>query len=123
VIDQYGRARRYKTRHRVTNVVVTAASPADLNRAPDYQMMNKGIDIYSPRFRFRGPVRDPVSGATTTHPDEVEWHGSLFVVDSFSDFSNYGRGYTYVHCISLDAVDGQPIPTERIHQPAMGSAD
>ena len=123
VVDQFGRARRFKTRRVVNDAVVIAASPADLQRAPDYQMMNKGIDIYSPTFRFRGPVRDPVTGSITTHPDEILWHGSTFVVDSFSDFSNYGRGYTYVHCVSLDAVDGQPIPTERINAPPMGTAD
>lgn len=129
VVDHYGRARRYKTRFVVNNAVVIAASPADLQRAPDYQLMNKGLDIYCPTFRLQGPVRDPVSGQTLTHPDEIEWHNSMFVVDSASDFSNWGTGYVYTHCVSITAVDGPPEPSPSRppvgipFPPTMGTAD
>lgn len=110
VVDQFGRVRRYKTRYTVANAVVTAASPSDLRREPNYELMAKSIDVYVPQgFRLQGPVRDPVSGAMRTQPDEIIWHGSTFVVNAASDFSGYGMGYTYAHASSIEAMDAPPL--------------
>src|SRR5215471_420544 len=56
--------------------VVTAASPVDLQRVPEWGMMNKAISIYTP-FRLQGHAVDEVGNVT--HPDEVLWRKSLFI--------------------------------------------
>jgi hypothetical protein len=71
--------------------------------------MSKSITIYSPSFRLQGPVIDKVTGNQTTHPDEVDWHGSTFVVRHMEDYSGYGRGFTMAIAESIQAVDGPPI--------------
>lgn len=110
VIDQFGRARRYKTRFVIRNAVVTAASPSDLRREPNYELMAKSIDVYLPDgFRLQGPVRDVVTGAIRTQPDEIRWNNAMFVVNAASDFSNWGRGYTYAHASAIEAVEPPPL--------------
>jgi hypothetical protein len=107
-IDKNGRVVRF--RRAITNVqaVVTATSPDDLQRLPDYEMMNKSISVYCPAFRLQGPVRSD-NGVLQTQPDEIYWHGSTFVVHSMQDFSGFGRGFTSAIAVSLDAVDAPPI--------------
>lgn len=115
-IDQHGRVVRTPTVI-TTQGVVTASSPDDLNRLPDEQYMNKSITIYSP-FRFIGPV----IGNPQTHPDEITWHGSRFVVRALDDYSGYGRGFMMVVCTSIEAVDGPPLPGDPSFPPTVGSA-
>lgn len=109
VVDQWGRTVRYKQRIANVAAVITATGPDDLQRMPDYEMMNRSISIYCPEFRLQGPVRDPSTGLGRTQPDEITWHGSTFVVHSVQDHSGYGRGFTSAIAISIDAVDGPPL--------------
>ncbi len=95
---------------------VVAAVTADLERLPDYQFMSQLIMIYSPSFRLQGPIIDKVSGNQTTHPDEIDWHGSTFVIRHEEDYSGYGRGFMMAIAESIVALDGLPMP------PPMGSA-
>ena len=115
-IAQTGRVIRKRTPYYNVAAVVVPSSPADLERLPDYQLMSKSITIYSPSFRLQGPIIDKVSGNQTTHPDEIDWHGSTFVIRHEEDYSGYGRGFTMAIAESIVALDGPPMP------PPMGSA-
>lgn len=108
-VNQYGRTQRFKQRFNNIAAVVTATGPDDLQRLPDYALMQKSISVYCPEFRLQGPVQDPQTGLGRTQPDEIHWHGSTFVVHSMQDYSGYGRGFTSAIAISIDAVDGPPI--------------
>lgn len=104
-IDQHGRVIR--TPQQLTALaVVVPTSPSDLARLPDEEYMNKAITIYS-QFRLQGPVK--VAG-TRTHPDQVLWHGSTFVVRLLDDYSGYGRGFLMAIATSIEAIDGPPLP-------------
>jgi hypothetical protein len=105
-VDQNGRVVRVPSTLTALAVVVPT-SPNDLQRLPDEEYMNKAITIYS-QFRLQGPVNDPVLGRT--HPDEVIWHGSTFVVRALDDYSGYGRGFVMAIAVSIDAIDGPPLP-------------
>ena len=110
-VDRNGRVVRFKTPYTV-NAVVTATGPDDLQRLPDYEMMNKSISVYCPDFRLQGPVRsaeDNTNNLNETQPDEIFWHGSMFVVISMQDYSGYGRGFTSAVCSSIDMVDAPPL--------------
>lgn len=101
-ISNKGRVMLSETARTVAAVVI-AASPNDLQRLPDYEMMNKAIRITSPQFRLQGPVVDELGNQTL--PDQVLWHGSMYVVTSLDDYSNYGRGFTSVIAISMTQPD------------------
>ena len=107
-IDKNGRVIRFRRAFTNIAAVVTATSPADLQRLPDYELMNKSISVYCPDFRLQGPVRND-TGVLQTQPDEIYWHGSTFVVISLMDYSGYGRGFTSAIAASIDAVDAPPI--------------
>jgi hypothetical protein len=108
-IDKNGRVVRFRRAFTNVQAVVTATSPDDLQRLPDYEMMNKSISVYCPEFRLQGPVRSGGNGVLQTQPDEIYWHGSTFVVHSMQDYSGYGRGFTSAIAVSIDAVDAPPL--------------
>lgn len=87
--------------------VVTAASPVDLQRVPEWGMMNKTISLYTP-FRIQGPATDEMGNIT--HPDEILWRNSLFIVNFMEDYSGYGRGFVHAVATSKQNVDYPPIP-------------
>ena len=107
-IDKNGRVIRFRRAITGVAAVVTATSPADLQRLPDYELMNKSISVYCPDFRLQGPVRNG-NGVLQTQPDEIAWHGSTFVVISMMDYSGFGRGFTSAIAASIDSVDAPPI--------------
>jgi len=115
-IGQNGRVFRTSTPNYGVQAVIVPSSPQDRQRLPDYQLMQKSITLYSYSFRFQGPAIDPVTGTKTTHPDEIDWHGSRFVVRHLEDYSGYGQGFVMAIAESIQAIDGAPIPTP------MGSA-
>src|SRR5262245_50594041 len=78
--------------------VVTAASPDDLARLPEGEHMNKAISVYS-MSRIQGPSRDEVG--IYYHPDQILWHGSLYVVNVLEDYSGYGRGFVHAVATSV----------------------
>ena len=90
-----------------TQAVVTAASPNDLQRLPEEEYMLKSISIYT-MFRLQGPTVDEVGNQTL--PDQVLWHGSLFVVRALNDFSGFGRGFVNAIAVSVQAVDPPLMP-------------
>jgi len=112
-LDQHGRVIRYKRRFDNIAAVVTATGPDDLQRIPEYEMMNKSISVYFPEgIRIQGPVRRdmPTTGLLDqTQPDELLWHGSTFVVHSVQDYTGYGRGFSSCIAISIDSVDAPPL--------------
>jgi hypothetical protein len=87
--------------------VVTAAGPTDLQRVPEWGWMNKTISLYTP-FRIQGPATDEVGNVT--HPDEILWRNSLFIVNFLEDYSGYGRGFVHAVATSKQNVDYPPIP-------------
>jgi len=87
--------------------VVTAASPVDLQRVPEWGMMHKTISLYTP-FRLQGHAVD--EAGNVTHPDEVLWRNSLFIVNFLEDYSGYGRGFVHAVATSKQNVDYPPIP-------------
>lgn len=109
VVDQYGRAQRYKQRFSNIKAVVTATGPADLQRMTDYELMRKSISVYTPEFKLQGPVQDPQTGLKRTQPDEIIWNHNTYVVSTMMDYSNWGRGFTSAIAISIDAVDAPPL--------------
>lgn len=102
-IDGHGRVVRAEQHFDDVAAVVTMATPNDLLRLPEEEHSQKAITIFSPAFRLQGIV----SGYT--HPDEVEWHGSRFVVKAADDYSGFGRGYTSVVAVSVGPQDGPPL--------------
>jgi len=111
-LDRHGRVVRFKKKYPGVVAVVTATGPDDLQRLPDYQMMQKSISVYCPQFRLQGPVRKnlPTTGLLDqTQPDELVWHGSTYVVHSMQDYSGYGRGFTSCIAVSIDSVDAPPL--------------
>jgi hypothetical protein len=90
-----------------TLAVVTAASPVDLQRVPEWGWMNKTISLYTP-FRIQGPAKD--EAGNVTHPDEILWRNSLFIVNFMEDYSGYGRGFVHAVATSKQNVDYPPIP-------------
>jgi hypothetical protein len=105
-IDQHGRVVRIATQMTPLAVVVPTA-PNDLQRLGDEQYMNKSITLYS-QFRLQGPVDDSALGRT--HPDEVLWHGSNFVVRQVEDYSGFGRGFIVAIATSIDAINSPAVP-------------
>jgi hypothetical protein len=87
--------------------VVTAASPVDLQRVPEWGMMNKTISLYTP-FRLQGPATD--EAGNVTHPDEILWCNSLYIVNFLEDYSRYGRGFVHAVATSKHNVDYAPTP-------------
>jgi len=110
VLSNKGRVTTKETARTVAAVVVSA-TPDDLQRLPDYEMMEKAIRVTSPQFRLQGIVMDELGNKTL--PDQILWHGSMYVVHSLEDYSNYGRGFTSVIAISMTQPDppvmGPPI--------------
>jgi hypothetical protein len=104
-ISQYGRVATINTQFTM-QAVVTAASPDDLSRVPDYQLMHKTISIYS-ITRLQGPADD--GSGNQTMPDLVLWHGSTYVVRMVDDYSGYGRGFIHAVCEGVQAVDPAPM--------------
>jgi hypothetical protein len=117
-IDNHGRVIRTKT-DTATRAVVTPSTPDDLQRLPDEQYMQKAITVFTP-FRLQGLVEGP--DGVVTHPDEITWHGSDFVVQSFEDWSGYGRGYTQAVAVSIQSVDGPPAPGPAVMWRTEGTA-
>jgi hypothetical protein len=108
-IDQHGRVGR-QFQNMIAPAVIVAATPDDLQRLPEEEYANKAIRVYS-QFRFQGPVAEPASvGQPRTHPDELLWHGSRFVVRALDDYSGYGRGFVMVIAVSVEAIDAAPLP-------------
>lgn len=107
-VDQHGRAMRTIQSYPNVAAVVAPVSPNDLKRLPEEQYFNKAIVVYSPGFRLQGIVMDAATG-DETEPDQIIWHGSTFVVRAFDDYSGYGRGFTGVIAVSIDAIDGLPV--------------
>lgn len=107
-VDQYGRVSVTNQQFTMLAVVV-AASPNDLQRVPNYQQMGKAISIYSISPRLQGPALMYGSGEET-QPDQIVWHGSLYVVKLLEDFSGYGRGFIHTIAESVQAVDPAPFP-------------
>jgi hypothetical protein len=103
-IDQHGRGQATVKPLSIT-AVVTAASPADLQRLPEGEHMNKAISIY-PTQEIQGPAIDEIG--TVTHPDQVLWHGSLYVVRYLEDYSGYGRGFVHALATSMQSIDPPP---------------
>jgi hypothetical protein len=105
-IDNRGRVST-KDKSMSALAVVTAASPVDLQRVPEWGMMHKTISLYTP-FRIQGPATDEVGNVT--HPDEILWRNSLFIVNFLEDYSGYGRGFVHAVATSKQNVDYPPIP-------------
>ena len=112
-VDQYGRVQTSTTSFTMQAVVV-AASPNDLARLPDYEIMHKTIGIYSISPRLQGPAVDEIGQQTM--PDLILWHGSTYVIRLIDDYSGYGRGFIHSVATSIQAVDPPPMPE------ALGSA-
>jgi hypothetical protein len=85
--------------------VVVAASPSDLQRLPEGEHMNKAISVYSMQ-EIQGPAIDEVG--SFTHPDQLIWHGSLYVVRFLEDYSGYGRGFVHALATSMQSIDPPP---------------
>lgn len=81
--------------------VVVAKTPDDLERGPDYQIMQRTIQVDT-SFALQGP-------ASGFQPDEVIWHGTTFIVTSIEDFSKFGVGFVSAICRSVIATDVPPM--------------
>jgi len=89
--------------------VVTASSPADLQRLPEVEYMNKAINVCAPSNQFSDKA--PLQGPSDAHAaDEVVWHGSNYQVMSIQDYSGYGRGFIQATAISMTQPDPPPTP-------------
>jgi len=112
LISQTGRVSTSNTTFEM-QAVVTPASPSDLQRLPDYQQMGKAISIYSILPRLRGPALN--TDGSETQPDQIEWHGSLYVVRTIEDYAGYGQGYVHAIAETVQAVDPPPPDVNSVH--------
>lgn len=106
-VSNKGRLQLQETARTVAAVVIFA-SPSDLQRLPDYDLMNKAIRVTSPQFRLQGPAVDEAGNKTA--PDQILWHGSMYIVTNLEDASNYGRGFTSVVAVSMSQPDAPVMP-------------
>lgn len=82
--------------------VVYPASPNDLRRLPEAQIMAQTIVVIT-RFALRGASKD--GQAQEWEPDVVVWGGDNFLVIATNDYSQYARGFIYAICSSMDTTD------------------
>jgi len=106
-VDNRGRAQTTQVKIPGRGVVV-ASSPNDLQRLPEHEYFNKSISVTA-FFRFQGVAKD-ATGTIITHPDQILWAGSSYVVRALDDYSHYGRGFVHVVAVSVDYIDPPPIP-------------
>jgi hypothetical protein len=57
--------------------------------------------------RLQGPARN-IDGSQT-QPDQIEWHGSLYVVRLLEDYSGYGQGFVHTVAESVQSIDPPPM--------------
>jgi hypothetical protein len=88
--------------------VVVPASPNDLNRLPEADMMNRAITIYTP-YRLQSSSINHLTGSQTL-PDQIVWHNTTFIVRILDDYSGYGRGWIQATAVSYDSIPAPPIP-------------
>lgn len=88
--------------------VVYPASPNDLKRLPEAQIMAQTIVVIT-RFALRGASKD--SQAQEWEPDVVVWGGDNFLVIATNDYSQAGRGFIYAICSSMDTMDAPGVTT------------
>lgn len=80
---------------------VVAKPPDELQRVPEYQNVNRAIEV---------STNTPLIAGTPGHDaDIVVWHGDQFVVSSLDDYSKNGRGFVTALCISIDATNQPPM--------------
>lgn len=81
--------------------IVIDTPPNDLQRGADFQTAQNSIEV-STTFPLRGP-------APGYQPDQVVWHGDVYVVTSVLDYSKAGRGFVTALCQSVDLIDSPPM--------------
>lgn len=84
--------------------VVCRASPDDLQRLPELDLMDAYISVVT-QFRLRGPAR---AAGRQFKPDVIRWQGSSFVVKALDPYTNFGAGFVQAICGSVDSVDEAP---------------
>lgn len=80
--------------------VVTAASPNDLKRLPEFDMSRKAISIVT-QFRLQ-------LNSVGYKPDIVQWGGDNFLLVLLDDYSHYGAGFVEAIAASIDYQDVPP---------------
>jgi galactose-6-phosphate isomerase len=93
--------------------VVYPSNKNDLERFPNLQVTAKTITVIT-RFALRsesetqpgyGETGSPIDYA----PDIVQWNGDSFLVSAVEDWSNFGPGFTFAICQSMDLKDVPPV--------------
>jgi len=115
-IDDSGRSRVERIpalRYRVRAIVVPQ-SPNDLTRTPDYETMNRTIEVNT-TFSLQGPSPDILA-------DFVVWHGSVFMVTDLRDYSKFGDGFIMAVCQTAQlpaaaVIDGDDLPSPTFSSP------
>ena len=106
VVDSHGRVATTSSSLSIS-AVVTMASPDDIARLPEEEYTNKAITVYT-TARLQGASRD--EAGVETLPDQVLWHGSVYVVRALDDYSGYGRGFVNAVATLIDPVGPPPMP-------------
>lgn len=85
----------------------------DLKRWPDLQVTDKALTVIT-RFALRNESETSIDGSISSSPDIVVWplvNGDNYLVRKILDWSQYGTGFIFAICTSMDLVD-QPPATE-----------
>lgn len=93
------------TYYRAQRGSIGPAGASVLERLADQQFAGKALDVIT-QFRLRGPAKE-VQGYSF-QPDLVIWKGDYYIVQSVSDFSQYGAGFVQAVVTSIDYVDQAP---------------
>lgn len=81
--------------------VVCSASPNDLKRLDDRELMGRHLSVVT-RFRLQGP-------SPGYQPDTILWNGDEYVVKLIDPYPQYGYGFIQAIVGSIDAQD-EPTP-------------
>jgi hypothetical protein len=87
---------------------VYPSTPDELRLVPDLSNQEKAITVIT-NFALRG---ESEAEGTQYLPDVVVWKGDNFKVAKLQDWSNYGPGFIFAICTSIDLVDAPPAPAE-----------
>lgn len=86
---------RYKKR-----ALVVPTDPAEMVREPGYEMLQQTIEVTT-NFALQGP-------STGIEPDQVYWHGTLYMVNNILPYSKFGVGFVTAVCQAVQ----QPKPPQ-----------
>lgn len=84
--------------------IVCMASPNDLERLPEADLMKRYISVVS-KFQLRGVSKE---AGQVFKSDLITWKGNQYLVETVDPYGHVGSGFVQVIAGSVDIVDEAP---------------